>query len=1629
MKSKKLLSIILALAMMFSVLPASTVLVYADEITETISADTTWNDGDTVGGVTISGGTVTINGNVGITAAITIKGDVTFTGGGTLNRMSTSGNLIKVVSGSLTLGNVTIDGNNVIISDSGAAAAINMAGGTVIMNDGAKITNHKRTSGYGPAVYMDGGNFKMKGGTISGCESRNYGGAIYLDGGSFEMNGGIIENNKTTLSSAGYGGGAFYVRDATLIINDGLIQNNSSNSGGAIYNTSFGTTIINGGVIKGNTAVGDSPSGSAIFHSCKTTGEATLQIGGNANINVGNDIYLMSDSSATKYVEITSSIKNPLILTVEGESEGRVIADAAEGVVLTYNDMAKIGVSNSSYALKLEDNKIKLTQTSSGATKFPVYLGYDANKGTNAPDGSSAEIVAGNSATFTISNSVPTRTGYDFLGWATDKDATSAEYSSGGSITISSNTTLYAVWKNISTFETNEFTQPLAITGWTYGETANTPTAEAKYGTIKYTYSNTADGTYTEKVPTNAGTHYVKATVEETADYSGLESNAFEFVIKKKTLTNDNITDIADQTYTGGEIKPTIEVKDGDKTLVLDTDYTVTYDNNTKASDEAKVTVEIISNNYAGTLEKTFTILPKTINSAITLTAPVKNEVPQTEITTDEYTATVSWSPEVTDKFVYNTVYTATITITPKTNYTVKGIAENGYTVSGAETVTNEADSATVTVVYSATENKNSNEFTQPLTITGWTYGETANTPTAEAKYGTIKYTYSNTADGTYTEEVPTNAGTYYVKATVEETADYSGLESNAVEFTILPKTINIAITQLTAPVKNEVPQTEIETNEYTATVVWSPEVEDKFGYDTVYTATITITPKANYTVKGIVENGYTVSGAETVTNEADSATVTAVYSATGIDDTVDTNEFTKPLEIVGWTYGDTPNAPTATAKYGSIKYTYSTAADGEYSEIVPTDAGTYYVKAKVEETDKYTGLESDAIEFVIGKKILTNDNITKIADQTYTGEEIKPVIEVKDGDKILVLDTDYTVAYEKNIKASEEAKAKVEMISNNYEGTLEKLFTILPKTINSEIILTAPVKNEVPQTEIETNEYTATVVWSPEVEDKFGYDTVYTATITITPKTNYTVKGIAENGYTVNGAQTVTNEADSATVTAVYSATGIDDTVDTNEFTKPLEIVGWTYGDTPNAPTATAKYGSIKYTYSTAADGEYSEIVPTDAGTYYVKAKVEETDKYTGLESDAIEFVIGKKILTNDNITKIADQTYTGEEIKPVIEVKDGDKILVLDTDYTVAYEKNIKASEEAKAKVEMISNNYEGTLEKLFTILPKTINSEIILTAPVKNEVPQTEIETNEYTATVAWSPEVTDKFGYSMVYTATITITPKANYTVKGIAENGYTVSGAQTVTNEADSATITAVYAATGSKSSGGSGSTKRYTVSFNTNGGNKITSQTVAKDNSVKEPTAPIKENFEFAGWYTDKELTTKYNFTEKVTKSFTLYAKWTEQKQENGGSEDVVNNNSGNEKKESSNTIVLTIDEHDALVYGTTKTNDVAPKVVNDRTMLPARFVAENLGATVEWDGEKQLVTITGKNEKQEDVTILITIGSDYAKVNGEEVKLDSPAFVENDRTYTPIRFISENLGATVKWNETEQTVTIQRVK
>ena len=103
------------------------------------------------------------------------------------------------------------------------------------------------------------------------------------------------------------------------------------------------------------------------------------------------------------------------------------------------------------------------------------------------------------------------------------------------------------------------------------------------------------------------------------------------------------------------------------------------------------------------TSNATSAIAAKTISNAVIagVTLPVEGATPVTVATaTDEYTATVTWSPTVS-QFI-NVVYTATITLTPKTGYTTTGIAENFFSVAGATSVTNAVDSGVVAAVFPA---------------------------------------------------------------------------------------------------------------------------------------------------------------------------------------------------------------------------------------------------------------------------------------------------------------------------------------------------------------------------------------------------------------------------------------------------------------------------------------------------------------------------------------------------------------------------------------------------------------------------------------------------------------------------------------------------------------------------------------------------------------------------------------------------------------------------------------------------------------------------------------------------------------------------------------------------------------
>ncbi len=230
-----------------------------------------------------------------------------------------------------------------------------------------------------------------------------------------------------------------------------------------------------------------------------------------------------------------------------------------------------------------------------------------------------------------------------------------------------------------------------------------------------------------------------------------------------------------------------------------------------------------------------------------------------------------------------------------------------------------------------------------------------------------------------------------------------------------------------------------------------------------------------------------------------------------------------------------------------------------------------------------------------------------------------------------------------------------------------------------------------------------------------------------------------------------------------------------------------------------------------------------------------------------------------------------------------------------------------------------------------------------------------------------------------------------------ENKLSSKASYTVTAEKD-ITVTAQF----NKKSSGGGSSTYYIIDFVTNGGSSVETQKLKFGAAAVKPKDPTRDGYIFAGWFTDSELKNKYDFSNKVYNDFKLYAAW---------NEDLTTRQ-----------IILTIDKKSAIVFGKVKTNDVAPIIVKERTMLPARFVAENLGADVEWDNDKRQVIIT-----KADTKIVITIDSDIATVNGKEVKLDSEAFIKDERTYTPIRFISESLGAKVEWNNDTREVIITK--
>ncbi len=309
----------------------------------TITSNQEW------GAQTLTAGTYIINPGVTVTVSgkLTVSGNVTIKGGGKLVRAgsyagssSDKGSystLIDVVyGGSLTMENITLDGNSV----AAYGPAVYISSGTVTMNSGAVIQN----------------NYNMNTGTTGTCAA----GGIYC-GGTLNINGGVIQSCKTSgeIGNSVYthAGGGIYLK-GTCNMTSGSILKNSASNGGGIYLASGAELNLKGGKISGNSAQGE---GAGIYYSTVNNADGKLGIGGDANIS---DIIFLDITSGTLYPYITSTLHYKVTLKCNSTEAGKVLAKGSD-YTLTGVDSSKIFMANSNLYSVLDkaNNQIILSTT------------------------------------------------------------------------------------------------------------------------------------------------------------------------------------------------------------------------------------------------------------------------------------------------------------------------------------------------------------------------------------------------------------------------------------------------------------------------------------------------------------------------------------------------------------------------------------------------------------------------------------------------------------------------------------------------------------------------------------------------------------------------------------------------------------------------------------------------------------------------------------------------------------------------------------------------------------------------------------------------------------------------------------------------------------------------------------------------------------------------------------------------------------------------------------------------------------------------------------------------------------------------------------------------------------------
>ena len=319
-------------------------------------------------------------------------------------------------------------------------------------------------------------------------------------------------------------------------------------------------------------------------------------------------------------------------------------------------------------------------------------------------------------------------------------------------------------------------------------------------------------------------------------------------------------------------------------------------------------------------------------------------------------------------------------------------------------------------------------------------------------------------------------------------------------------------------------------------------------------------------------------------------------------------------LSLEGWTYGEEPKMPVATAQFGTPTFTYSAIADGTFTEIVPTAVGNYVVKATVAATTNYDGAEKTA-EFKIDRANAAFTTVpAAVENLVYTGGALNLITAgVVDGGTMqykLGVDGIWSSEIPTATNAGEYT-VYYKVLGDNNHNDLTDIETqkISVTIVKADAQVTAPtVKTGLTYNDESQALVVAGSALGATIEYKLGDGDWMTDIPSATDAGEYTVawKAVADDNYAVDE----TEKRLTITIAKI---------VDSIDFS--LDNVTVRCGDPVPELTATSTSGTaVTFTYSDNGNDYYtkdhlSDFTFTYGTTYYVKATVADSTNYTGTE------------------------------------------------------------------------------------------------------------------------------------------------------------------------------------------------------------------------------------------------------------------------------------------------------------------------------------------------------------------------------------------------------------------------------